>query len=240
MNKIVLFVAIVFFFGCLPDAYDVEMVMVDGGSFIMGKEEETDEKPSHVVEVNGFYIGRYEVTQELWKLVMRGNPSWHKGDNLPVECVSWYDIQRFIARLNKKTGHSYRLPTEAEWEYAAKGGKKSRNYLFSGGDCESVAWFVENSGGETHEVGLLEPNELGLYDMCGNVHEWCFDTYNSFSCAGSVAEKQNGMDSEIKVYRGGSWYSSKRYCRPANRNKTFAGIRNFSIGFRLAEDINKE
>lgn len=227
---------------CLSDNYYVDMVDVEGGTFVMGSEDEEadeDERPLHSVTVGSFRIGRYEVTQKLWKLVMHDkNPSAFKSDNNPVECVSWFDVQMFIERLNKRTGHKYRLPTEAEWEYAAKGGRFSRNCKYSGGEIGQVGWFVENSDSTTHNVGLMIPNELGIHDMSGNVHEWCNDLYDSLSYTDINRRIQSSGREEVRVYRGGSWASDSRYCRIANRNKHYADLRHCCLGFRLAEDMD--
>jgi len=152
------------------------MVFVEGGTFMMGatSEQESDafdwEKPAHRVTLSDFYIGKYEVTQAQWKAVMGSNPSYFKGDNLPVERVSWGDCQEFIRKLNERTGLTFRLPTEAEWDYAARGGNRSRGYKYSGSDDpDEVAWYWDNSGIKTHPVGQKRANELGLYDMSGNV-----------------------------------------------------------------------
>ncbi|MCH5329250.1 MAG: formylglycine-generating enzyme family protein [Coprobacter sp.] len=233
-------IALTLLYSCTSDDYYVDMVDVEGGVFMMGSNDDDaddDEKPEHSVEIKSFRIGRYEVTQKLWNKVMHNrNPSEFKGDNRPVECVSWYDVQLFIRRLNKITGHSYRLPTEAEWEYAAKGGNKSHGYKFSGGKPEKTAWFIENSDSTTHDVGQLKPNELGIYDMSGNVHEWCSDLYDSLSYQRSAPGPQNLSDAELRIYRGGSWGSSRPYLRTANRNKHMARLRHYCLGFRLAED----
>lgn len=165
-----------------------------------------------------FLISKFEVTQRLWKEVMGDNPSQMQGDDLPVEQVSWDDCQRFIGRLNELTGKKYRLPTEAEWEYACRGGQLTRGYRYSGGDdIDAVAWYDANSEGQTHPVGLKQPNELGLYDMSGNVWEWCQDMHDA-----------TGM------CRGGSWIHNARNCDPSLPNET---PRTFSInclGLRLA------
>ncbi len=236
-NQLIIFVLSSILSSCVSENYYVDMVDVEGGTFIMGCESEDadkDERPLHTVMLNDFRIGQYEVTQKLWNLVMfKKNPSIFKDDNRPVECVSWYDVQIFLKRLNKKTGHAYRLPTEAEWEYAAKGGIFSQDHKYSGGELELVGWFGENSDSTTHTVGLLKPNELGIYDMSGNVHEWCNDSYDSLSYKNIHSPNQN----DLRVYRGGSWASGRKYCRIANRNKHSAELRHYCLGFRLAEDM---
>ncbi len=243
MRKILIILALSSVFnGCLSDNYDVDMVDVEGGTFVMGSDDEEadeDERPLHSVTVNSFRIGRFEVTQKLWRLVMRDkNPSAFKNDDNPVECVSWFDVQLFIERLNKRTGRTYRLPTEAEWEYAAKGGRLGRGGKYSGGEIEQVGWFVANSDSTTHRVGLLVPNELGIHDMSGNVHEWCNDLYDSLSYADINRRICPSSKEAVRVYRGGSWASDRRYCRVANRNKHYANLRHCCLGFRLAEDID--
>ena len=163
------------------------MIKVEAGTFMMGATPEMeipddDEKPVHQVTLtNDYYIGKYEVTQALWQTVMESNPSSFKGNNLPVEQVSWNDCQEFIGKLNSITGRKFRLPTEAEWEYAARGGRKSLKYQYSGGNAISeVAWYTNNSGINTHPVGMKQANELGLYDMTGNVREWWQDYYGQY------------------------------------------------------------
>ena len=218
-----------------------EMVYVEGGTFTMGATSEQgsdawdDEKPAHSVTLSGYYIGKYEVTQKLWEAVMGNNPSYFKGDNLPVEQVSWKDVQKFIRKLNQLTGKSYRLPTEAEWEYAARGGSNSRGYKYSGSNnIGSVAWYDGNSGNTTHAVGTKSPNELGIYDMSGNVWEWCQDWYSSNYYSNSPQRNPQGPTSgSYRVYRGGNWSRSAKSCRVSTRdiNPVF---RYYGLGFRLA------
>ena len=216
------------------------MVYVSGGTFTMGatseqgSEAEDDEKPAHSVTVSGFYICKYEVTQALWKAVMGSNPSNWKGDNLPVESVSWYDCQDFIRKLNAMTGKNFRLPTEAEWEFAARGGNNSRGYKYAGSNnIGDVAWYYDNSGYKTHAVGTKSPNELGIYDMSGNVWEWCQDWYGSYSSA-SQTNPTGANSSSYRVLRGGCWYIIvARYCRSSNRKNYTPASRYDSCGLRL-------
>ena len=192
------------------------------------------EKPAHSVTLSSFYIGKYEVTQSLWKAVIGSNPSNWKGDNLPVENVSWNDCQTFLSKLNAMTGKNFRLPTEAEWEYAARGGNLSRGYQYSGSKkIDDVAWYNNNSGGETHPVGTKAPNELGIYDMSGNVWEWCQDWYGDYHDY-SQTNPTGPSSASGRVNRGGSWYNYARYCRVANRGSFAPGIRTSSLGLRLA------
>ena len=218
---------------------EIEMVWVSGGTFTMGatSEQGSDawdgEKPAHSVTLSGYYIGKYEVTQAQWKAVMGNNPSRFKGDNLPVENVSWNDVQEFIRKLNQLTGKSYRLPTEAEWEYAARGGSNSRGYKYSGSDnVGSVAWYYENSGSTTHPVGSKSPNELGIYDMSGNVWEWCQDWYGDYSSSSQRNPKGPASGSN-RVLRGGCWSNDARDCRVSNRFSVSPGDRGYILGFRL-------
>ena len=215
------------------------MIKVDGGTFTMGatseqKKPDKDEKPKHQVTLSSYYIGETEVTQALWKAVMGNNPSRFKGDNLPVEKVSWEDCQTFIGKLNGLTGKSFRLPTEAEWEYAARGGKGSNHTQYSGGSMiDDVAWYDGNSGNKTHSVKTKRPNELGLYDMSGNVWEWCQDWYGNYSS--NAQTNPTGPDSGSgRVNRGGSWGSLERGCRLSLRDIISPGHRFNSLGFRLA------
>ena len=214
------------------------MVYVEGGTFTMGATSEQqnlydDEKPTHRVSLSSFYIGKYEVTQALWKAVMGSNPSDWKGDNLPVENVSWNDSQTFLRKLNAMTGKNFRLPTEAEWEFAARGGNRSRGYQYSGSNVLSdVAWYDDNSGRKTHNVGTKAPNELGIYDMSGNVWEWCQDWKGSYSSSAQTNPKGPSSGS-LRVFRGGSWFEFAGSCRVALRSSNAPGISYFNLGLRL-------
>ena len=219
---------------------EIEMVKVEGGTFTMGATPEQGgdadawEKPAHRVTLSGYYIGKYEVTQELWKAVMGSNPSYYKGDNLPVENVSWNDVQEFLRKLNAMTGRNYRLPTEAEWEFAARGGNNSHGYRYSGSDNDNnVAWYYEDSG--THVVGTKLPNELGIYDMSGNVWEWCQDWYSSTYYSNSPSKNPHGPTrGSDRVCRGGSWGLNSVYCRVSCRVEYSPDLRQNNLGFRLA------
>lgn len=212
------------------------MVKVEGGIFSMGSTEGYDEKPVHQVRLSDFCIGKYEVTQDEWEAVMGTNPSHFKGVNKPVECVSWNDCQEFIKKLNKLTGLQFRLLTEAEWEYAARGGNKSKGYKYSGRNIiGNVAWYWDNSNQKTHPVGTKAPNELGIYDMSGNVWEWCSDWYSSSYYSSSPANNPTGpATGSPRVLRGGSWGSSADDCRVAYRLSNYPDSRNYYLGFRLA------
>jgi formylglycine-generating enzyme required for sulfatase activity len=216
------------------------MVRVEGGTFTMGciSEQGGDcydsEKPTHQVTVSGFQMGKYEVTQAQWRVVMGNNPSHFSGcDDCPVENVSWNDVQAYISKLNQQTGKKYRLPTEAEWEFAARGGNKSKGYKYAGGnDIGSVAWYSSNSSSKTHAVGEKQANELGIYDMSGNVWEWCEDWYGDYSSSPQTNPKgpQNGSD---RVLRGGSWISDAKGCRVSDRASSRPDYRGNGLGFRL-------
>ena len=164
---------------------------------------------------------------------MGSNPSNFKGDNLPVECVSWNDCQTFISKLNAATGKRFRLPTEAEWEFAARGGKKSKGYKYSGSNnLNKVAWYDDNSNSKTHTVGTKIPNELGIYDMSGNVWEWCSDLYDNYSS--SWQTNPTGLSSGSgRVRRGGSWYGVASLCRSSRRASRDPGSRSIDLGLRL-------
>ena len=218
-----------------------KMIAVEGGTFLMGSPEsdaeaDDDEKPQYEVTLSNYYIGETEVTQELWETVMSSNPSEFKGPKLPVENVSWDECQEFILKLNEKTGMTFRLPTEAEWEYAARGGKKSKGYTYSGSNTiDDVAWYFDNSGATTHEVGKKRANELGIYDMSGNVWEWCQDRYGETYYENSPSTDPLGPDlGSIRVDRGGSVWNVARNCRVAFRFWDSPGDRSNFLGFRLA------
>ena len=212
------------------------MVHVSGGTFTMGgkgRKALPNEKPTHSVTLSSYYICKYEVTQSLWQAVMGNNPSEFKGDNLPVEQVSWDDCQTFINRLNSYTGRNFRLPTEAEWEFAARGGNYSRHYKYSGSNYISdVAWYSDNSRNRTHPVGTKQPNELGLYDMSGNVWEWCSDWYGSYSSYSQTNPTGPNSGSD-RVYRGGASGFFARICRSSRRSCNSPGYRDIGLGLRL-------
>jgi len=229
----------------LPETLRKQMVHVRGGTFRMGcTAEQNDcadnEKPVHQVQVSDFEIGKYEVTQEVWEAVMGENPSHFKGcSQCPAEHVSWEDVQAFLKQLNEVTGSRYRLPTEAEWEYAARGGQRSRGYPYAGSETPgSVAWYGRNSWGATHPVGQKHPNELGLYDMSGNVWEWVADCWHA-DYVGVPSDKsawQSG-DCSVRVLRGGSWDDVPGDIRSTGRGSDTAGSLGSKVGFRLARTL---
>ena len=218
---------------------EFEMVYVQGGTFRMGATAEQGEdawdreNPVHSVNLSDFHIGKHEVTQGLWREVMGENPSDNKaGDNYPVENVSWEDCQRFLERLNNRTGLNFRLPTEAEWEYAARGGIKSEGYKYAGSDdLDEVGWYKDNSGDYTHPVGQKQANELGLHDMSGNVWEWCQDWYGAYS--GSSQRNPKGpVSGSRRVLRGGCFWYRAWCCRVSYRYDSALGGRDY-LGLRL-------
>ncbi|GBU22103.1 hypothetical protein R80B4_02008 [Fibrobacteres bacterium R8-0-B4] len=237
----------------IEDIPPIEMVLVEGGTFTMGctSEQGDDcfayESPTHPVTLSSYYIGKYEVTQGLWKAVMGSLPSdftedslHGMGDNYPVYYVSWDDIvNEFIPKINKLTGKTYRLPTEAEWEYAARGGNKSGGYKYSGSNnIDDVAWYGYylkeggTSGETTNPVGTKSPNELGIYDMIGNVWEWVSDWYGDYSST-AQADPTGPSSGSDRVNRGGSWHDVARFCRVSYRNEFNPDDSISFIGFRL-------
>ncbi len=217
----------------------MEMVAVVGGTFIMGgtseqgKEAEADEKPTHRVSLDDYYIGKFEVTQKLWETVTGKNPSHWRGENHPVENVSWNDCQEFIKKLNKITGQNFRLPTEAEWEYAARGGNKSKGYKYSGSNTIEDVTVI--GGSQTYPVGAKLPNEIDVYDMSGNVWEWCQDMYGKYSKADQ--DNPTGPSSgATRVYRGGSWHSNAGHCRVSYRYYNSPDDRAYNLGLRVVMD----
>ena len=238
----------------LPGGVSFEMIHIEGGHFMMGSTDDdpdahSREKPQHPVELSSFYMGKFPVTQEVWRAVAQAapefglpeNPSEFKGDQRPVENVSWEDIdQKFLPGLKQLTGRSFRLPTEAEWEYAARGGiYHGEDYLYAGSDkLSEVGWYEKNSDNETKEVGQKYPNQLGLYDMSGNVWEWCQDWrddqfYQQCVDQGLVKNPCNLKEGEGRVLRGGGCFVNARACRVARRFAYRPGHRSGYFGFRL-------
>jgi sulfatase modifying factor 1 len=200
--------------------------------------ESDDEKPEHPVDVNSFYLAKYQVIQTFWEEVMGENPSFSKGKGRPVEQVSWEDAQSFIQQLNDATGKKFRLPSEAEWEFAARGGIYSQGYQYAGSDkLSQVGWYEDTSDNQTHEVGLLLPNELGLYDMSGNVWEWCEDDWHEdYQGAPEVGKPwiNTTQRGAFRVLRGGGYFNVAVSCRSALRSWDRTGRRGTGIGIRLA------
>lgn len=223
---------------CIRNLID-NMVEVEGGIFTMGGTNEQgedvfcDERPKHDVSLSTFFIGRYPITQQEWEAVMGFNPSSFKGMRHPVDNVDWFDCLDFVTKLSQMTGLRFRMPTEAEWEYAARGGKKSKRYKYSGGNILSqVGWYVENSDGKTHEVGQKSANELGIYDMSGNVWEWVHDWKGDYTSDSQVNPKgpENGTE---RVCRGGGWNREMDRARVSYRGDDHPGFKYCSLGFRV-------
>ncbi len=229
-----------------------EMVRVPAGSFVMGSPRQVDqaaaaagvktagdEEPTRKISVAAFAIGKYEVTQAQWVALMGSNPSSVKGDSLPVDSVSWDDVQAFIQKLNARTGKRYRLPTEAEWEYAARAGSPA--LYFFGNDpaqLDRYAWFESNAGGTSHPVGQKQPNKFGLYDVYGNVWEWVEDCYRkSYAGAPANGAAVGGAKTCDRVDRGGAFVSSPSNLRSANRDWGAPNYRLNNLGFRLARSL---
>ena len=225
---------------CQVGSVSFEMVHVEGGTFRMGATEEQgedafdSENPVHQVTLSSYLIGKHEVTQALWEEVMGRNPSKNRQSrDYPVEMVSWFDCQEFIQKLNARTGMRFRLPTEAEWEYAARGGNRSKGYKYAGSDnLDEVGWYEDISDYHTYPVGLKKPNELGLYDMIGNVAEWCQDWYGKYSSEAQT-NPTGPQSGGYRVLRGGSVWYDARFCRVSYRFYYDPGLRCVNFGLRL-------
>ena len=238
--------------------FALDMVLVNGGTFTMGNAKETvfsDELPAHSVTLNDFYIGTYEVSQKEWRSVMGYNPSFFEGDELPVEKISWYEAVNFCNKLSEKEGltpcytfgrgnkvvwndkaNGYRLPTEAEWEYAANGGQLSKHTLYAGNnDPDVIGWHKANSKGTTHESGLKANNELGLYDMSGNVWEWCWDWYGDYPSNPVTNPKGPTLGTE-RCRRGGGWHIIEKSMRNTNRIGTPPNMSFNYVGLRVVRN----
>jgi formylglycine-generating enzyme len=245
--------------------YEPDMVFVQGGTFQMGSNDgESDEKPVHSVTLSDFHIGKYEITvAQYLQFCTETNTNWpewlekgnsyhvetgtdayykNKGytrkgsDNLPIVGVSWNDVVAYTQWLSRKTSKKYRLPTEAEWEFAARGGNNSNSSKYSGSNSiENVAWYTSNSGGKTHPVGTKQANDLGIYDMSGNAWEWCSDWYGSYS-SGAITNPKGASSGSSRVLRGGSWLNFDDFCRVALRGNAEPVIRNSYIGFRVCRN----
>jgi formylglycine-generating enzyme required for sulfatase activity len=216
----------------------LDFVKVKGGTFTMGSTEIEDAQP-HKVKLSTFYIQKTELTQALWEAVMGSNPSVDKSNELnPVTNVSWNDCQEFIKKLNSITSKKYRLPTEAEWEYAARGGKLSKSYKYSGSDnLDEVAWY-SNTSENIHPVAQKKPNELGLYDMSGNVWEWCQDYYGEYRYGGKVRKDPKGKDNgDQRVFRGGSWRHNALNCLVVYRRSWYPDGGDKYHGIRLLSPV---
>lgn len=211
---------------------------VEGGTFEMGSEEGwKNEKPVHLVTVKSFYIDRYPLTQLLCLKLAGKNPSKLIGETRPVDSLNWNEANQYIKIINARTGFAFRLPTEAEWEYAARGGKYSKKSLFAGGNnLDELAWYGENGRGESHPVSKKKPNELDLYDMSGNVWEWCSDWYSEYK-AEAVSNPHGPVTGETRVLRGGSWLNDETHCTVSVRINLSPTLKASNIGLRLAHDV---
>jgi len=219
-----------------------EMIIVKGGTLPMGCTDndcwdDGREEPLHQVTLSSFRISKYPITQKQWRSIMGSNHSHYEGDNLPVVQVNWAEVQEFISKLNDVTGKDYRLPTEAEWEFAARGGTKCKGYKFSGSnDIDAVAWYRHNSGRVLRPVGTKMPNELGIYDMSGNVWEWCNDWYGPYT-RGAKVDPQGLEQGSIRVGRGGGGTTDTVSCRVSTRTELHPNFRGPYVGFRVAISI---
>jgi formylglycine-generating enzyme required for sulfatase activity len=214
----------------------IPLVYIPAGEFLMGtldSDANKSEKPQHLVTVLSFYMGCYPVTQAQWQTVMGNNPSMFKREDHPVEKVSWYDAMKFCQRLSEQTGKEYRLPTEAEWEYACRAGTTTKYYFGNGANqLSEYACYSQNADSTTHPVGQKKPNQFGLYDMHGNVWEWCEDGWSEFYQQPRIQSLKE-TTSSVKVLRGGSWGSNPWYCRSAYRYWHNASYSNYNVGFRV-------
>lgn len=217
------------------------MIYVEGGTFTMGATPEQgsdasgDEKPAHSVTLSSYCIGQTEVTQCLWEAVMGNNPSTVKDDSRPVDNISWKDCEKFINKLNKLTKQKFRLPTEAEWEFAARGGTQSRGYKYSGSNTlNEVGWYIDNNIAYLHAVGTKSYNELGIYDMSGNVCEWCQDWFDEYEETSQTNPQgpSSSSDSE-KIFRGGSSSDNSKACRVTHRDGNRPSFKSEGLGLRL-------
>ncbi|MEI8373597.1 MAG: formylglycine-generating enzyme family protein, partial [Planctomycetota bacterium] len=218
----------------LGSGVKLDMVLIPAGSFTMG---DASEKPHKVTITKPFHLGKYEVTQEQWEAVMGSNSSRFKGPKNPVEQVSWDECQQFLIKLNAKSGGrggKFVLPTEAQWEYACRAGSTGE-FCFEGDEKKlgEYAWYDENSGSETHPIGKKKPNAFGLYDMHGNVWEWCQDGYGTYG-AEAVTNPSGPTTGSLRVFRGGGWYDGARHCRSADRGWSTPGNRSSNLGFRVS------
>lgn len=232
----------------LAESVNQNMVRVSGGHFVMGSDDKAAtyaEKPAHDVKVDDFYISKFEVTQELYETVMGPSYSYFKGPNNPVNNISWQQANQFIDKLNHLTGEIYRLPTEAEWEFAAKGGNKSQSLTYSGSNnIDDVAWYDANSNNQAHPVGQKQPNELGLYDMTGNVGEWVIDAYDvdfykSSPSDNPVNAEDNKANAALKTVRGASFAYNENESKNYRRDFASQSIIMGDIGIRLAKSITQ-
>ena len=221
----------------------IEMVYLEGGIYERGCTAEqvkycrVDEKPVHKVRLKSFYLGKYPVTQKQYEAVMGKIPSGFKScANCPVENLNWFEANEFIKKLNELSGQNYRLPTEAEWEYAARGGKQTKGFLYSGSnEIEIVGWHYYDKLAVLQPVGQKDPNEAGIFDMSGNVWEWCSDWYGEYS-SNNINNPKGPSQGRFKVLRGGSWNVSENHCRVSRRHRYFPNTKTFDFGFRLAKD----